>query len=387
MPATTLIATRARRSLRAIAAVVLAASGMAACSGGEKSATAPAPEARPAPAPAAPGPRLYISDETGGNVVIVDPVAGTIVDRIAVGKRPRGLKLSKDGTKLYVALSGSPIAPPGVDESKLPPADRKADGIGVVDLTARKIEKILPSGQDPEAFDLSPDGGTIFLSNEETAEMTALDLATGSIRSKVKVGEEPEGVTVKPGGEVVYVTSEGDNAVFAVDPVKMQVISKMGTSARPRSIVFTKDGATAFVTNENVPVITVIDGVKHAVITSIKLPVPEAPKPAPGEKPGPPPTIPRPMGTALSVDGTQVFVSLGRYKGIAVIDVRTRKLVKIIEDVGARPWGIAVSADGKKVYTANGPSNDVSIVDVASGKVEKRIKVGGLPWGVATSHK
>ena len=145
MPATTLIATRVRRSLRAIAAVVLAASGMAACSGGEKSATAPAPTAAPAPA-AAPGPRLYISDETGGNVVIVDPVAGTIVDRIAVGKRPRGLKLSKDGTKLYVALSGSPIAPPGVDESKLPPADRKADGIGVVDLTARKIEKILPSG-------------------------------------------------------------------------------------------------------------------------------------------------------------------------------------------------------------------------------------------------
>jgi YVTN family beta-propeller protein len=50
--------------------------------------------------------------------------------------------------------------------------------------------------------------------------------------------------------------------------------------------------------------------------------------------------------------------------------------------VGARPWGIAVSPDGKRLFTANGPSNDVSIIDVASGTVEKRIKVGGLPWGV-----
>jgi len=377
MHATSLTAQRTRRTLRAIGGVlVLAASATAACTGGEKSAP-PAAATK-----AAPGPRLYVSDETGGNVVIVDPVAGAVIERIPVGKRPRGLKLSKDGTKLYVALSGSPIAPPGVDESKLPPADRKADGIGVVDLTTRKLEKMLPSGQDPEAFDLSPDGGTIFLSNEETAEMTALDLATGSIRSKVKVGEEPEGVTVKPGGEVVYVTSEGDNAVFAVDPVKMQVIGKMAMSARPRSIVFTKDGATAFVTNENLPVITVVDGVKHAVITTIKLPSPEAPKPAPGEKAGPPPVMPRPMGTALSTDGTQVFVSLGRYKGVAVIDVASRKLVKMIEDVGARPWGIAVSADGLKLFTANGSSQDVSIVDIATGKVDLRITVGGSPWGV-----
>ena len=73
---------------------------------------------------------------------------------------------------LLVALSGSPIAGPGVDESKLPPADRAADGIGVVDLATRKVVRTLTSGQDPEAFDLSPDGKTLYVSNEETAEMS-----------------------------------------------------------------------------------------------------------------------------------------------------------------------------------------------------------------------
>ncbi len=62
-------------------------------------------------------------------------------------------------------------------------------------------------------------------------------------------------------------------------------------------------------------------------------------------------------------------------------------MLRLIDGVGARPWGIAPSRDGKRLYTANGPSNDVSIVDLATGKVEKRIKVGGLPWGVAVATK
>ena len=41
-----------------------------------------------------------------------------------LGKRPRGIRVSPDRTQLYIALSGSPISPPGVDESKLPPPDR-----------------------------------------------------------------------------------------------------------------------------------------------------------------------------------------------------------------------------------------------------------------------
>jgi YVTN family beta-propeller protein len=108
----------------------------------------------PSHGPASSGLRLLVSNETGGTIDIVDPAAGTVETRVTVGKRPRGLKVSRDGKVLYVALSGSPIAPPGVDESTLPPPDRSADGIGVVDLATRTLVRTLPSGQDPEAFDL-----------------------------------------------------------------------------------------------------------------------------------------------------------------------------------------------------------------------------------------
>jgi YVTN family beta-propeller protein len=333
----------------------------------------PAAPAAPKP-PAAPSPsalRLYVSDETGGNVVVVDPEAGTVIERIAVGKRPRGLRLSRDGTQLLVALSGSPIGGPGVDESKLPPPDRTADGIGVVDLSTHKLVRTHHSGQDPESFDISPDGTKVYVSNEDAAEMSVLDLTKGAIVAKAKVGEEPEAVTLRPDGKVAYVGCEGTNEVFAIDTSTSKVVGKIATGARPRGIAFTPDGTTAFVANENEATITVIDATAHKASGTIKLPRQEGA-----------PTPPRPMGAAMSPDGRLLYFSLGRAKAVAVIDVGKKEFVRAMTDVGARPWGIAISADGKTLYTANGSSGDVSIVNAETGAVEKRITTGGSPWGV-----
>ncbi len=133
---------------------------------------------------AAAGTELYVSAEESGEIVVVDAERGVVVARVPVGKRPRGVKLSHDGKLLYVALSGSPRAAPGVDESKLPPPDRAADGVGVVDLAARKLVRTYASGQDPESFDLSRDGKTLYVSNEDASELSVLDLAAGKVTAQ-----------------------------------------------------------------------------------------------------------------------------------------------------------------------------------------------------------
>ena len=326
-------------------------------------------------APAAESVRLYVSDETGGNVVVIDATSRQIVQTIAVGKRPRGLRLAPDGARLFVALSGSPIAPPGVDESTLPPPDRAADGIGAVDLAALKVVRTYESGQDPEAFDVSLDGRTIYVSNEETAEMSVLDLSSGSVVKRVPVGGEPEGVTLRPDGREVYVTCEEVNEVHSVDTSTLTVTGKMKVGPRPRAVAFTPDGRTAFVSAETGARVDVIDTAAHKVAGSIAIPATAGT-----------PTAPRPMGVVLSPDGRHVYVSLGRAKSIAVLDAAARTYIKTIEDVGTRPWGIAVSPDGQKLFTANGPSGDVSIVDIASGRVDARVAVGGSPWGLVVGR-
>src|SRR6187402_1151998 len=77
---------------------------------------------------------VYVTNEASNNVSVIDPTTNEVTATVNVGKRPRGVHGSPDGKTLYIALSGSPSAPPGVDESTLPPPDRALDGIGLFDV-------------------------------------------------------------------------------------------------------------------------------------------------------------------------------------------------------------------------------------------------------------
>jgi YVTN family beta-propeller protein len=362
--------TRNRLDQTAMAAVVLAvASG---CSPSSDNAARPAnASARAAPAPRAidpamlpKGPRVYVTNERSGDLTVIDAKTNEAIATVALGKRPRGIRLGPDGTTLYVALSGSPIAGPGVDESTLPPPDRSADGIGVFDTRQMKLVNVIHAGTDPEQLAVSKDGKQLFVANEDAATASIVDVDTGKIVAAVKVGGEPEGVERNPAGTLVYVTSEENSEVFAIDPANARVVAQFKTSPRPRSIGFLPDGSRAYVTCENGNAVDVVDTRRHRVVTTIKL----------GND-----TL-RPMGIVVSPDGSRAFVTLGRGKNVAVINTKTNTVVASVE-VGQRPWGIAMSPDGRTLYTANGPSNDVSIVDVATQSVTGRVKAGDSPWG------
>src|SRR5689334_3073500 len=130
------------------AILLMLAALSSACSSAE---APPGPAASPASTSAAPAlGRLFVTNESGGDISGVDVGARKVIATIPVGKRPRGIRLSPDGKTLYVALSGSPMAPPGVDEKTLPPPDKKADGIGVVSVADLKLLNVLPAGSDPE---------------------------------------------------------------------------------------------------------------------------------------------------------------------------------------------------------------------------------------------
>jgi YVTN family beta-propeller protein len=312
-------------------------------------------------------PRLLVTNEDSGDVSVIDLEKDEVIASVSVGKRPRGIRPSPDGRTALVALSGSPKAGPGTDEMNLPPPDRTADGIGVLDLASLRLLKVLKSGQDPESFDVSRDGKLLFVSNEETAETSVLDLRSGKVTRRIKVGGEPEGVTLRPDGKVLYVTSEVENKVFAIDVPRRKVLAAVEVGARPRSVVFTVDGKTAFVTCELGSQVAVMDAQTHAARGKIAI-----------ESAGA-----RPMGAVLSPDGKQLYVSNGRGSTVSVIDVSSEKVTATIPKVGVRPWGIAVSPDGRRLYTANGPSNDVSVIDLATRTVIKQIKAGRSPWGLA----
>lgn len=312
----------------------------------------------------------YVSAEAAGVVAVLDltPGAERVMATIPVGKRPRGVRLSTDGATLYVALSGSPRLGPGADESNAPPPDRSADGIGVVDLVASRLVRVLPSGNDPETFDLDAQG-RIFVANEDAARLSIVDSASSRIAATVAVGGEPEGVTLRPGAREVFVTSEADGSVAVVDTSAARLLATIPVGPRPRVVLFSRDGARAYVSTEQGGGIVEVDAAKRAVARRVAIPAKG--KPA------------LPMGLALSPDERTLYVSTGRGGTVAVIDLEKGEVTSTVDGVGARPWGLACSADGRRLYTANGSSDDVSVIDAERGTVVARLPVPGSPWGIA----
>jgi YVTN family beta-propeller protein len=309
----------------------------------------------------------YVTNEGSQELSIIDTRTDSVVATIPVGTRPRGVKVSPDGKVVFVALSGSPRCPPTMpdEECEKLKADKSKDGIAEVDAAARKVNRVLPGGSDPETFDISKDGATLIASNEDAGQASLVDVASGKIRATVPVGKEPEGVRVSPDGKEVWVTGETDHNVTILDTQTGKKLGEIEVGKRPRSIAFTPDGARAYVTSEIDGTVWVIDAKARKKITV--LPMPQGSKT---------------MGSVPSPDGKRIYVSNGRGGTISVIDVATDSVLATVP-VGQRPWGIAVTPDGKKIYTANGPSNDVTVVDAERLTVLKKIPVGQLPWGVA----
>jgi len=340
--------------------LLLLAAGMLAAAG------CTAEQAEPDEQPEGAGYRVYVTNEESGDLSILDPAARKELSRVALGKRPRGIVPSPDHRLLYIALSGSPVGGPGVDESTLPPADKSADGIAVFDVASGKVLRVLRGISDPEQIAVSPDGRTLYVASEDTGRVMFMDSVSGAIRATLEVGGEPEGLATSPDGKLVYATSEADSTIAVIDAVQPRVLARIPVGKRPRTIAFSPSGARAFVPGENDASLSVIDVASSKVVNRAGVRGESA----------------RPMQAVVSPGGDDVFVTTGRGGTLARFDAASLAPEGQVK-VGERPWGAVLSPDGRFAFTANGPSNDVTMVDAAAMKVVARFPVGDRPWGVA----
>src|SRR5882672_5126477 len=237
---------------------------------------------------------VYVSNERSGDISVIDGATDAVVATFKAGKRPRGIHAAPDAKRLFVTLSGSPRMAPGLDENRAP-ADKTADGLAVIDVSAGKLIDRWHVGSDPEQFAVSRDGKFAFIANEDDASALIVDLDSGQPRGKVKVSEEPEGVGVNPTNGEVYVTCEDKGEVFAISPGEQRVIAKIDVGGRPRSVAFLPGASRVYVACESGGYVAVVDARSHQLLSKIKLP-----------------TGSLPMGSAISGDGKELYVSTGR---------------------------------------------------------------------------
>jgi PQQ-dependent catabolism-associated beta-propeller protein len=303
------------------------------------------------------GPFAYVTNERDGTITVIDTKTDRVYSTIKVGGRLRGIRLSPDKSRIWVAISYPTNESQGEDK------------IAELDPDGKVIAKY-EAGTDPENFVLDDKATRLYIANEDAGTASITDVKANRVIASMPVGLEPEGAAMSPDGRWVYITSESSSSVSVIDTQSGQVVKQFLVGARPREAAFTADSARAYITAENGNVVSVVDTRGHNVVKTIELPRVQGAAQL------------KPKGIVVSADGKRVYVATGRGNSVAVIDGETLSLMTLIS-VGQRPWGIALTPDGRKLYTANGVSNDVSVIDTATNKVIATVKAGDGPWGIA----
>jgi DNA-binding beta-propeller fold protein YncE len=208
--------------------------------------------------------KLYVSNWVSDDVSEIDLVKGKETRRFHTVDTPRGLYVTPDGKRLYVAgfgdgrlerfrlrdlrskivldtggalrhLVGDPA------RGLLYADDMATDEVFVVDLATERARKLADTDHTPNTIDLSPDGKVLYVSNRgrnnavsyylpgpEWGSVLAIDTATGRLLDAIVGGNQTTGLDVSPDGKILAFSDFLDNRVTLYAIPGYQVLAAGG---------------------------------------------------------------------------------------------------------------------------------------------------------------
>jgi len=156
----------------------------------------------------------------------------------------------------------------------------------------------------------------------------------------------PLAVTVKSDGSTAYVASKRDGCVYVLDtsdPTKPALAFTISDLSHPAALLLNKAQTRLFIANAGSDTVSVVDTVTNQAVSTVLL------------RPSNVSTLPgvSPTGLALSSDEKTLYVSLGDFNAVAVIDTGTNQLSGYIP-VGWYPTALAASPDNRGLLVVNG---------------------------------
>ena len=254
------------------------------------------------------GTRLYVVDQIGFRMMIIDTKSNQIIHNVKTGRYPFGIALSPDEKIIYVANVGM------FEYSYIKSLDKKK-----LNETAEKYptcafgSKEMIDGIKNDSIEFAGLGDP---NVPESFSVWGIDVSQkepiviSKIKTGILVGEEVDGI-------------------FAVG----------GSS--PNSIVATDE--FVYVSNGNNDNVSVIDPKKNKVVKSIELKLDERLKNLKGVIP---------FGLTISPDQKRLYVAEAGINSVAVINLSTNEVLGHIP-TGWFPSKLKVTPDGKQLVVAN----------------------------------
>lgn len=202
------------------------------------------------------GRTAYVTDSESNSLLVVDYVAGKILNTITVGNYPHGLRLSPDGRWLAIA-------------------NMKDNTMSLVDIAVGQEKARIGVGKKPIQVAFSPDGRHIAASLFDENKIGIIDIISERLVKKYTVGNGPVQLSYTPDGKRIVVANQGskenpDNrlSVVNVDDGKVVFIK---TGAGAHGVAISADGMQAFVTNKVANTLSVVHLESESIIHSISV--------------------------------------------------------------------------------------------------------------------
>jgi YVTN family beta-propeller protein len=122
---------------------------------------------------------MYVANQSRSGVSVIDPVALREIGFIHTGAGAHGLYPSRDGTRLYVS-------------------NRAAGSVSVISFATRGVVATWPIGGSPDMGGVSADGTQLWLTGRYNRAVYVIDTATGALLHTITVGAGPHGLDVFP---------------------------------------------------------------------------------------------------------------------------------------------------------------------------------------------
>ncbi len=310
-------------------------------------------------------------------------------------------------------------------------------------LPAEEVEHPAKVYRSPFALAVSPDGGTVYVSDRTAAMIAVLDVAKKRNRAGIPLRGEPQGICLSPDGTRLYVAERGASSVAVIDTGKLEVIDRIATDRWPVAVSLAAKTGCLYVSCEDTNSVLVIDlkeahgkiiqrisvlrepcaialtpDERYAVVAN-RIPYGRATDSTLGAvvsildtgTPSQVSTIQLPPGSSIvhgvttGPDGKWAYVvhGLGRFNvpmtqldrgwvntyALSIIDVPGgKRLATVLLDNpmkgSADPFAVACSKDGRSLWITHSGIHEISIIDL--GRLHDLLS-GDVPDTLATRWK
>lgn len=161
-------------------------------------------------------------------LVVIDTATNKIVTRIVTPEAPFYPAFSPDGRRLYVLSMGSTISVIDTETNK--------------HTDTFEMESKTMMGH----LAVSPDGKTLYATNDMAGTLSILDARNGELRASVSVGKQPHGVAVSADGKRVFVSNRGETIISVVDSETAKVMQKITLGGYPEHLTMAYNGDYLF---------------------------------------------------------------------------------------------------------------------------------------------